>query len=97
MGGRFEPNGRIVTNNYIFIIILFLMHTNLVRVIIWTNKVLNTRGALVMCILTTLALDRRLSMSALRKCAPQTMHCHSSSLLILLCILNIIVLLILVS
>ena len=45
-----------------------------------------------MCTLTTLALDPRLTRSALRKCASQTMPCHSSLLSLSSCIDNIIVL-----
>ena len=67
------------------------MHINLVRVNIWTNKVLKSRGALVMCTLPTLALDPRLTKSVLRKCASQTMQCHFSSLSLSLCSGNIIV------
>ena len=71
------------------------MHIHLVRVYIWTNKVLKSREALVICTLTTLALDTILTRNALRKCASQTMQCHSSSLSLSLCINNIIMLVVL--
>ena len=57
--------GRVITNHHLSSF-YFVMHTNLVRVIIWTNKVLKIRGPLVMCTLTTLIMD-----NITQECSPK--------------------------